>query len=67
NVQQTEALVLRENLVKLTDIPLISRIPSVPECLPNTRVILEITGVDLLDLTLNARFVAKVEEEEIVV
>ena len=66
NVQQTEALVLRENLVKLTDIPLISRIPSMPECPPNTRVILEITSIDLLDLTLNARFVAKVEEEEIV-
>lgn len=63
NVQQTEALVLRENLVKLADIPLVSRVASLPECPPNTRVILEIKGVDLLDLTLNARFVAKVEEE----
>ncbi len=63
NVQRTEALVLRENLVKLNSIPLVSRVPSVPESPPNTRVILAIDGMDLLDLTLNAHFVAKVEEE----
>jgi len=65
NVQQTEALVLRENLVKLNSIPLVSRVPSVPESPPNTRVILAIDGVDLLDLTLNAHFVAKIEEEAV--
>ncbi|TAJ78096.1 MAG: RNB domain-containing ribonuclease [Gallionellaceae bacterium] len=58
NVQQTEVLVLRENLVKLVDIPLVSRIPSLPELPPNTRALLEIGEVDLLDLNFNARFVS---------
>lgn len=63
NIQQAEALVLRENLVKLVHIPLISRIPSLPELPPNTRVILEIGEIDLLDLNFNARFISTVEEE----
>jgi exoribonuclease-2 len=60
-VTQTEVLVLRENLVKLTTIPLVSRIPSLPELPPNTRAILEIGAVDLLDLNFDARFVAVIE------
>ncbi len=63
NIQQAEALVLRENLVKLVHIPLISRIPSLPELPPNTRVILEIGEIDLLDLNFNARFISAVEDE----
>ncbi len=63
NIQQAEALVLRENLVKLMHIPLTSRIPSLPELPPNTRVILEIGDIDLLDLNFSARFISTVEEE----
>ena len=62
NVQQAEALVLRENLVKLTGIPLVGRIPSLPELPPNTRVILEMGEIDLLDLNFNARFISAIEE-----
>jgi len=62
NVQQAEALVLRENLVKLARIPLVGRIPSLPELPPNTRVMLEIGGIDLLDLNFNARFISAIEE-----
>jgi len=51
------ALVLRENLVKLVDIPLVGRIPSLPELPPNTRVTLEIGAIDLLDLDFKARFI----------
>jgi exoribonuclease-2 len=58
NVQQVEALVLRENLVRLVDIPLVGRIPSLPETAPNTRVVLEIGEIDLLDLNFNARFIS---------
>jgi exoribonuclease II len=61
-VQQTEALVLRENLVRLARIPLVGRIPSLPELPPNTRVILEIGGIDLLELNFNARFISAIEE-----
>lgn len=63
NIHQAEALVLRENLVKLVHIPLVSRIPSLPELPPNTRVILEIGEIDLLDLNFNARFISTVEVE----
>ncbi|MBI5659008.1 MAG: RNB domain-containing ribonuclease [Nitrosomonadales bacterium] len=62
NVQQAEALVLRENLVKLARIPLVGRISSLPELPPNTRVMLEIGEVDLLDLNFNARFISAIEE-----
>ncbi len=63
NVQQIEALVLRENLVKFTVIPLVGRIPSLPELPPNTRVMLEIGDIDLLDLNFHARFVSPIKEE----
>jgi exoribonuclease-2 len=61
NVQQVTATVLRENLVRLADIPLVGRISSLPETPPNTRVTLEIGEIDLLDLNFDARYVAQVE------
>ena len=61
---QVSAIVLRENLVKLADIPLIFRAPSLPELPANTRVQLEIGEIDLLDLDVRTRFVATVEEEQ---
>jgi len=63
NIEQIEAFVLRENLVKVIDIPLVFRAPSLPESLPaNTRVQLAIASIDLLDLNLDTRFVAKIED-----
>ena len=56
------AIVLRENLVKLTDIPLIFKVPSLPELPVNDRVQLAIVSIDLLDLEVQTRFIAKVEE-----
>lgn len=64
NILQVEALVLRENLVKLSHIPLTGRISSLPELAPNTRVILEIGEIDLLDLHFNARFISAIMKEE---
>ncbi len=58
-----DALVLRENLVKLIVIPLVGRIPSLPELPSNTRVMLEIGDIDLLDLNFHARFISTIEEE----
>jgi exoribonuclease-2 len=66
NIEQVEALVLRENLVKLTDIPLIFKVPSLPELPANTRVQLAIAAIDLLDLDIQTRFVAAVVPEETV-
>ena len=61
DIKQTEVWILRENLVKLVDIPLTSKIPSLPELAPNTRAILEIGEIDLLDLNFNARFGSAIE------
>ena len=62
NVREIEAVVLRENLVRLTHIPLVGRIPSLPETPPNTRVMLEMGAIDLLELEFKARFLCVVEE-----
>ncbi len=61
NVKQAEAVVQRENLVKLARIPLYGRIPSLPELAPYTRVVLEIGNIDLLDLDFKARYTATEE------
>ena len=58
-----EAIVLRENLVKLIDIPLIFRATSLPELPANTRVQLAVGEIDLLELNLQTRFVAKIEDD----
>jgi len=64
NIEQVEAIVLRENLVKLTGIPLIFRAPSLPELPANTLVQLAIVSIDLLDLDVQTRFVAAITKEE---
>jgi exoribonuclease II len=61
DVRQIEATVLKENLVKFGDIPLVGRVPSLPETPPNTRVVLEIASIDLLDLNVDARYLANAE------
>jgi exoribonuclease-2 len=61
NVTQIPALLLRENLVKIGDIPLVGRIPSIPDLPANTKVMLEMGDIDLLDLNFEARYVAQVE------
>jgi len=61
-IELVEALVLRENLVKVADIPLVFRVPSLPEALPaNTRVQLAIGEIDLIDLDVQTRFVQAIE------
>ena len=56
-----DAMVLRENLVRFARIPLVGRIPSLPELPPNTTVTLEMENIDLLDLDFKARYLATVE------
>jgi len=60
-ITQIDALLLRENLVKIGDIPLVGRVPSIPELPANTKVMLEMGDIDLLDLNFEARYVAQVE------
>lgn len=61
NISTTGAQVLKENLVKLDRLPLVLRVPSLPDMPPETHIELEISQVDLLELTCNAKFLRKLE------
>jgi exoribonuclease-2 len=58
----TEGLVQREDWVRLEDIPLQLRVPGVPTLPRGTRVELEILATDEVDLTVECRLLAIIEE-----
>jgi exoribonuclease-2 len=60
NVKQIDALILRENMVRLSGIPLVGRVPSIPELPANTMVTLEMGEIDLLELNFSARYIPAV-------
>ena len=59
NIQTINAQVIKENLVKFDHMPLVMRIPSLPNMAPDTYVKLEIIDIDLFDRSLRAQFVEK--------
>ncbi|KIO50336.1 ribonuclease catalytic domain-containing protein [Nitrosospira sp. NpAV] len=61
NVSTTGAQVLKENLVKMDHLPLVARIPSLPEVPPETAIEVEVSQIDLLELTFHARFLRKLD------
>ncbi|MDR2112955.1 MAG: RNB domain-containing ribonuclease [Candidatus Accumulibacter sp.] len=54
--RSVEAIVRRENLVKLEGLPLLLRVPSIPEPKPGQRVRLAIEAMDFLTLELDCRY-----------
>ena len=59
NIKEVEVSLIRENLVRFVGLPLVGRVPSIPEQLPaGTMVTLEMGDIDLLELTFDARFVS---------
>ena len=54
--QVVPAQVLRESLVRLDDIPLVLRVPSLPELPRGAHVQLSIEGIDLLEAELRTRY-----------
>ncbi|CAB1367455.1 ribonuclease catalytic domain-containing protein [Denitratisoma oestradiolicum] len=50
------AQVIRENLVRCDELPLVLRVPSLPACNPGQKVALALEGIDLLDAELRPRF-----------
>lgn len=61
NINTTGAQVIKENLVKLDHLPLVARITSLPELSPETAVEVEISQIDLLELTFHAKFLRKLD------
>ena len=61
SINKIGAQVLKENLVRLDRMPLVMRVPSLPDMPPETHVELEISQIDLLELTCDARFVRKMD------
>jgi exoribonuclease-2 len=57
NVAESEATVVRENLVRFDGLPLYVRAPDMPTLTPGTRVRVGVGRIDLLAATLEARFV----------
>lgn len=51
-----EAVVLRENLVRVQGLPLVTRVSAAPTLEPGTLVRMEVTGVDLLELRLSCAY-----------
>ena len=61
---EVEATVLRESVVRLTEIPLVFRVPSMPLQMPGSRVKLCVEHTDLLDVEVEARFMQTLAEPE---
>jgi exoribonuclease-2 len=62
NLQEIDATVWRENLVRLDGMFFITKVPSLPELATGERVRLKIERVDPLMMELHCRFAAKLEQ-----
>jgi exoribonuclease-2 len=63
-IGETTARVVRESLLRLERLPLFLRCPSVPACDPRTRVSVTVSGIDLLTVEAQCRYVTTVGEAE---
>ncbi len=61
---EVEATVLRDNVVRLADVPLVFKVPSMPLQLPGSRVRLLVEHTDLLDVEVEARFLRTLSEPD---
>lgn len=60
NIDTIHAQVIKENLVKFDHLPLITRITSLPEMTPGAYVKLKLSKINLLERTLHAEFLQKI-------
>lgn len=61
NISTSGAVVIKENIVKLDRMPLVVRVPSLPDLAPGTLITLGISHIDLIDRSLGASFLWKYE------
>jgi exoribonuclease-2 len=62
--QEIHATVWRENLVRLDNMPYMTKVYGLPELKPGTRVSLQVQEVDTLMLDLRTKFVKVLEEAD---
>jgi exoribonuclease-2 len=63
NVETVTATVLRENLCRLDELPLVLRVVSLPQVTAGSRVALQVSEVDLLELTFHCEFKSAISAE----
>ena len=63
-VTLAHAQVWRENLVRFTDVPLFTRVPSLPELAPGTAVVLEIEAIDLIDMQVRCLYKKPLQDQQ---
>jgi exoribonuclease-2 len=61
NVDSVEATVLRENLCRFDELPLVARVASLPSLRPGIRVVLDVSEIDLFELTFHCEFRRELE------
>ena len=66
NMTTIDATVRRENLVKLDHLPLIQRVPSLPELRQGERVRLSVESMDCLTVELSCRYLETLADEAVV-
>jgi len=64
NARQVEAVVLKEEVLRLTDIPLVIKLPGMPQIARGAQVKLDLLRWDELDLTVEARVVDIVRQAD---
>jgi len=62
--KQVEAVIVKEDVLRLVDIPLVIRLSGLPTMPRGSRVKLDIIGWDEIDLTLEARFLELLSEPD---
>lgn len=60
-IETVSATVLRENLCRFDDLPLVVRVASLPAFRPGDRVLLEVSNIDLVELTFHCEFASRFE------
>jgi exoribonuclease-2 len=60
-ISSLRARVIRENLVRMERLPLVLRVPSMPDVPGGARVDLSIARIDLIDVEIECEFVARVD------
>jgi exoribonuclease-2 len=63
NVEEIHATVWRENLVRLDNLPYMTKVYGLPELKPGTRVSLQVLEVDTLMMDLRTKFLHVLENE----